>query len=188
VIHTHTHPLCSPKEHEGSSTMKHVHLHPFRSRNDEGLPQRSTPHTRSLRSPNEHKESSSTTHAHLSPIIFHHLGDLSTIIDYTHSHIPELDLNSTPPPPPHGSPATHSEEVLKTNGGRARAVVVSSGCANAVTGKQGLEDAWAMVRETDALLPPSLSPSPPKNKTLVMSTGVIGQTLPISKIITGIRS
>ena len=86
------------------------------------------------------------------------------------------------------APVLVSEEVLKTNGGRARAIVVSSGCANAVTGKQGLEDAWAMVRETDALLPPSPSPSPPKNETLVMSTGVIGQTLPISKIVTGIRS
>src|SRR5882762_1675005 len=50
------------------------------------------------------------------------------------------------------SPVLVSGEVLERGGGRARAVVVNSGCANAVTGKKGLEDAWSMVRETDALL------------------------------------
>lgn len=44
-----------------------------------------------------------------------------------------------------------------------------------------------MVRETDALLPASIS-STAENHTLVMSTGVIGQNLPISKIVQGIRS
>ncbi|KAI9062617.1 arginine biosynthesis bifunctional protein ARG7 [Trametes sanguinea] len=82
------------------------------------------------------------------------------------------------------APVIVSQEVLQRTGGRARAVVVNSGCANAVTGKQGMEDAWAMVRETDSLLP-----NPPSSsETLVMSTGVIGQTLPISKILAGIRA
>jgi len=49
-----------------------------------------------------------------------------------------------------------------------------------------MDDAWTMVKETDALLPPSASK--PENETLVMSTGVIGQNLPISKIVAGIRS
>ncbi|KAJ6581322.1 arginine biosynthesis bifunctional protein ARG7 [Mycena capillaripes] len=84
------------------------------------------------------------------------------------------------------APVVVSDQILTQNGGRARAVVVNSGCANAVTGRQGLEDAWAMVRETDALLPPSASTA--ENHTLVMSTGVIGQNLPISKIVEGIRS
>ncbi|KAJ6518620.1 hypothetical protein C8R45DRAFT_948712 [Mycena sanguinolenta] len=84
------------------------------------------------------------------------------------------------------APVVVSDQILSENGGRARAVVVNSGCANAVTGRQGMEDAWAMVRETDALLPPSTSIA--KNHTLVMSTGVIGQNLPISKIVDGIRS
>ncbi|KAJ7634157.1 hypothetical protein DFH06DRAFT_1221251 [Mycena polygramma] len=84
------------------------------------------------------------------------------------------------------APVVVSDQILTQNGGRARAVVVNSGCANAVTGRQGLEDAWAMVRETDALLPPSASTA--ENHTLVMSTGVIGQNLPISKIVQGIRS
>ncbi|KAJ7180505.1 ArgJ family-domain-containing protein [Mycena filopes] len=84
------------------------------------------------------------------------------------------------------APVVVSEHILTQNRGRARAVVVNSGCANAVTGRQGMDDAWAMVRETDALLPPSTSLA--ENHTLVMSTGVIGQTLPISKIVAGIRS
>lgn len=83
------------------------------------------------------------------------------------------------------APVLVSEQVLKQNGGRARAVVVNSGCANAVTGRQGMEDAWAMVNETDSLLPKNSESGP---QTLVMSTGVIGQNLPISKIISGIRS
>ncbi|KAK0220949.1 hypothetical protein EDD85DRAFT_268051 [Armillaria nabsnona] len=83
------------------------------------------------------------------------------------------------------APVVVSQEVLNKNGGRARAVVVNSGCANAVTGKQGLEDAWTMVKETDSLL--SSDPAL-KNSTLVLSTGVIGQNLPISKIVSAIRS
>ena len=46
------------------------------------------------------------------------------------------------------APVIVSNEILKRNGGYARAVVVNSGCANAVTRKQGLDDAWAMVKET----------------------------------------
>ncbi|KAJ7623367.1 hypothetical protein FB45DRAFT_102905 [Roridomyces roridus] len=84
------------------------------------------------------------------------------------------------------APVVVSDQIITQNGGRARAVVVNSGCANAVTGRQGLEDAWAMVKETDALLPPSASTD--EHHTLVMSTGVIGQTLPIAKITAGIRS
>ncbi|KAF8160017.1 hypothetical protein B0H34DRAFT_426378 [Crassisporium funariophilum] len=84
------------------------------------------------------------------------------------------------------APVLVSEEVLKRSGGYARAVVVNSGCANAVTGKQGMDDAWTMVKETDALLPPSSSGF--NHETLVMSTGVIGQNLPIGKIVAGIRS
>jgi glutamate N-acetyltransferase/amino-acid N-acetyltransferase len=84
------------------------------------------------------------------------------------------------------APVTVSKDVLRRTAGRARALVVNSGCANAVTGRQGLADAWATVRATDALLtaPPA---SPPDSETLVMSTGVIGQPLPIFKILTALR-
>jgi glutamate N-acetyltransferase / amino-acid N-acetyltransferase len=82
------------------------------------------------------------------------------------------------------APVLISEAVLRLSDGRIRALVVNSGCANAVTGEQGLEDAWSMIRNTDRLL----SPPPPTPSTLVMSTGVIGQKLPISKIIAAISS
>jgi glutamate N-acetyltransferase/amino-acid N-acetyltransferase len=89
------------------------------------------------------------------------------------------------------APVTVCKDVLRQTSGRARALVVNSGCANAVTGRQGLADAWAMARATDALLAPSpspsSSPSASSSETLVMSTGVIGQTLPISKILTALR-
>ncbi|KAI0314597.1 Arginine biosynthesis bifunctional protein ArgJ beta chain [Amylostereum chailletii] len=82
------------------------------------------------------------------------------------------------------APVVVSEEILAQTTGRARALVVNSGCANAVTGAQGMKDARAMVSEADALLPePSSSP-----RSLVMSTGVIGQTLPIERIVSGIRA
>ncbi|KAG6915173.1 hypothetical protein DXG01_012927 [Tephrocybe rancida] len=84
------------------------------------------------------------------------------------------------------APVLVSDKVLTSNGGRARGIVVNSGCANAVTGQQGLKDAWAMVRATDALLP-SRSDKP-EHETLVMSTGVIGQNLPIAKILEGINT
>jgi len=85
------------------------------------------------------------------------------------------------------APVIVSEQILANNLGRARAVVVNSGCANAVTGAQGIEDAWAMARETDDLLCPDAR-SETTSETLVMSTGVIGQNLPISKILSAIRS
>jgi glutamate N-acetyltransferase/amino-acid N-acetyltransferase len=87
------------------------------------------------------------------------------------------------------APVTVSKDVLSQTLGRARALVVNSGCANAVTGRQGLADAWAMARATDALLTPSPYPlsSSSSSETLVMSTGVIGQPLPISKILAALR-
>jgi glutamate N-acetyltransferase/amino-acid N-acetyltransferase len=95
------------------------------------------------------------------------------------------------------APVTVSKAVLEQTAGRARALVVNSGCANAVTGRQGLSDAWAMARATDALFAPSSSShssshassssSTSSSETLVMSTGVIGQPLPISKILTALR-
>ncbi|GKZ62662.1 hypothetical protein AnigIFM60653_011691 [Aspergillus niger] len=76
------------------------------------------------------------------------------------------------------APVQASKNTLKaTQGEGIRSVVINSGCANAVTGKGGLEDAVSMgdkVDECNGLAQPS---------TLVMSTGVIGQRLPISKIL-----
>ncbi|WWC62509.1 arginine biosynthesis bifunctional protein ArgJ, mitochondrial [Kwoniella dejecticola CBS 10117] len=81
------------------------------------------------------------------------------------------------------APVTVTSELLRTANGRARGFIVNSGCANAVTGKKGLEDAWSMSNKTTSLLKPSSGTGNEKEGTLVMSTGVIGQHLPISKIL-----
>lgn len=72
------------------------------------------------------------------------------------------------------APVTVSREMLKrrSNNG-VRGVIVNSGCANAVTGKGGMEDAESMGAEADKCFP-----TPGDNhggSTIVMSTGVIGQ-------------
>jgi len=65
--------------------------------------------------------------------------------------------------------------------GRARALVVNSGCANAFTGEQGLADA-AEVAELAA----EAMGLPPED-VLAASTGVIGPPLPMKLIRTGIE-
>jgi len=60
--------------------------------------------------------------------------------------------------------------------GRAQAIAVNSGCANACTGEQGLIDALAMANLAAAKL--GISPE----EVLVASTGVIGVSLPMDKI------
>ncbi|KAL7267440.1 Arginine biosynthesis bifunctional protein ArgJ, mitochondrial [Rhizina undulata] len=79
------------------------------------------------------------------------------------------------------APVLVSREMLdKRNGQGIRGLVANSGCANAVTGKGGVEDALAMGSEVDRLV------GEEERSTVVMSTGVIGQRLPIQKILTGI--
>lgn len=84
------------------------------------------------------------------------------------------------------APVVVSKEVLAGGGGIARGLVVNSGCANAVTGTQGLKDARAMSDQLDSFLAGSTSSS--ATGTLVMSTGVIGQLLPIKRILSGITA
>ena len=64
--------------------------------------------------------------------------------------------------------------------GRARAVVVNSGNANACTGAQGMDDARAMAAATARAL--GIAP----DEVVVCSTGVIGKPLPIEAIERGI--
>ncbi|KAH9843292.1 hypothetical protein Tdes44962_MAKER07549 [Teratosphaeria destructans] len=85
------------------------------------------------------------------------------------------------------APVIVSRRTLAANvqaGQGFRGVIVNSGCANAVTGRLGLQHAEVMAREADKCMgfgdPDQLS------QTFVMSTGVIGQNLPISKIIDAI--
>ncbi|KAL5492417.1 ECM42 [Sanghuangporus weigelae] len=91
------------------------------------------------------------------------------------------------------APVLVSQAVLEQTRGRVRSVVVNSGCANAVTGKKGLEDAWEMVKAADSVGNKVVGTESVGEKgsgpsSLAMSTGVIGQLLPINKIITGVQS
>lgn len=82
------------------------------------------------------------------------------------------------------APVLLSKEMLDADGENMTGVVVNSGCANAVTGKEGYEDAVAMSKAADQLFASEYNEDQPK--TLVMSTGVIGQRLPIDKITSNI--
>ncbi|MBI4888930.1 MAG: bifunctional glutamate N-acetyltransferase/amino-acid acetyltransferase ArgJ [Acidobacteria bacterium] len=79
------------------------------------------------------------------------------------------------------APVTVSRHHVERTGGAARAVVANSGCANACTGETGLLHARRMAEETAAAL--GCAPE----QVLVASTGVIGVTLPIDRVVSGIR-
>ena len=78
------------------------------------------------------------------------------------------------------APVLVSHEHLLKSGGRARAVVVNSGCANACTGVDGLAHARAMADLTARAVGCSAS------DVLVSSTGVIGVKLDMVKVEAGI--
>ena len=78
------------------------------------------------------------------------------------------------------APVLVSQEHLAASGGRARAVVTNSGCANACTGPQGLADA----REMTVLAALGIGCDP--RDVLVASTGVIGVNLKMPALRTGI--
>ena len=74
-------------------------------------------------------------------------------------------------------PVELGRATLSANGGRAAAVMVNSGNANAGTGAAGLKDAEAMANAAaDAL---HIGPS----EVLVCSTGIIGTPLPMEPIL-----
>ena len=70
--------------------------------------------------------------------------------------------------------------VERVKKGRAQAVVVNSGNANACTGKQGLADARAMATEVERALRLK------SGSVLVGSTGRIGLNLPMENVRRGI--
>lgn len=79
------------------------------------------------------------------------------------------------------APVQVSSRIIKEKEGNGiNSLVINSGNANAVTGLKGIQDAEAMVNITDSVLENE------KNSTLVMSTGVIGNNLPIDNILSGI--
>ncbi|HET7817287.1 MAG TPA: bifunctional glutamate N-acetyltransferase/amino-acid acetyltransferase ArgJ [Sphingomicrobium sp.] len=74
-------------------------------------------------------------------------------------------------------PVELGRKTLAANGGRATAVIVNSGNANAGTGKAGYKDAQAMAHAAgDAL-------GVDGSQVLVCSTGIIGTPLPMEPIL-----
>jgi glutamate N-acetyltransferase/amino-acid N-acetyltransferase len=78
------------------------------------------------------------------------------------------------------APVLLSRDHLRRSGGRAAAVVINSGCANACTGAEGEKVAAAMAGATARAL--SIAPE----HALVASTGVIGVALDSGKVTRGI--
>jgi len=80
------------------------------------------------------------------------------------------------------APVQYDRSLIEHNSAALRGVVINSGCANAVTGTQGLQNtiATASAVETALVLP--------KNSMFVMSTGVIGQQLPMEHLLPGITT
>src|SRR5438067_11653392 len=75
-------------------------------------------------------------------------------------------------------PVELGRATLKANGGRAAAVIVNSGNANAGTGAAGYKDAQLMANATAEALHTASS------DVLVCSTGIIGTPLPMEPILT----
>ncbi|MGE0394126.1 MAG: bifunctional glutamate N-acetyltransferase/amino-acid acetyltransferase ArgJ [Vicinamibacterales bacterium] len=78
------------------------------------------------------------------------------------------------------APVLLDQAHLKQSGGRVRAIVVNSGCANACTGDQGTADAAEMASLVGAAL------GCPPEQVMVCSTGVIGVNLKMDALRTGI--
>jgi glutamate N-acetyltransferase/amino-acid N-acetyltransferase len=79
------------------------------------------------------------------------------------------------------APVRLSQEHLRASSGRARAVVSTSGSANAATGPAGEADQQAIVEHLAAVL------HVPGDRVLCMSTGVIGTRLPVDLVATGVE-
>lgn len=80
------------------------------------------------------------------------------------------------------APVLLDQELLRANPAGMRALVVNSGCANACTGRQGLENA----RATGQVVADKLGCD--AGAVLVMSTGVIGVQLPMDRIRDGVAA
>jgi len=80
------------------------------------------------------------------------------------------------------APVKYDRTLLSAHNTIAQALVINSGCANACTGERGMQDA----RETARLAAEGLNVPP--EAVWVMSTGVIGQHLPMDNIRHGVAS
>lgn len=75
------------------------------------------------------------------------------------------------------APVVLDRRHLREGGGRCRAILVNSGCANAATGPAGMQDAEAIVAEV------ARGCGIPPVEVQVNSTGVIGVRLPLERML-----
>jgi glutamate N-acetyltransferase / amino-acid N-acetyltransferase len=80
------------------------------------------------------------------------------------------------------APVLLSRKHLRASGGRVRAVLLNSGCANACTGTSGVRDALLSAECLASHL--EIDPA----QVVVASTGVIGAALPMRKLLKGISA
>jgi glutamate N-acetyltransferase/amino-acid N-acetyltransferase len=80
------------------------------------------------------------------------------------------------------APVIYDQEILATNASAIRAVIVNAGNANACTGPQGAANCRAMAEMTAERL------GCRADQVLVLSTGVIGRQLDMTKVAQGIAS
>lgn len=80
------------------------------------------------------------------------------------------------------APVLFDQALLARSNSTLQAVVINAGIANACTGEQGLRDAEAMARLAAEAL------DLPGDRVFVMSTGVIGQGLPMDNVAAGIAA
>ena len=81
------------------------------------------------------------------------------------------------------APVTWTRQVVK--GGRVRAVVLNSGGANACTGPAGFQDTHATAEHLAAAIE-ALSDEVGAGEIAVCSTGLIGERLPMDKLLPGV--
>jgi glutamate N-acetyltransferase/amino-acid N-acetyltransferase len=74
------------------------------------------------------------------------------------------------------APVVLAKQAIKKSGGSVKAVVVNAGCANAVTGKEGMDAAKRVQKRAAALLRCD------ESEIFLASTGVIGVVLPDKKV------
>jgi glutamate N-acetyltransferase/amino-acid N-acetyltransferase len=80
------------------------------------------------------------------------------------------------------APVMLSREHLQRSASSMRAIICNSGNANAATGEKGMDDALAMAEAVAREL--AIRPE----EVLVASTGVIGQLLPMERVLGGISA
>jgi glutamate N-acetyltransferase/amino-acid N-acetyltransferase len=80
------------------------------------------------------------------------------------------------------APVLYDREVLSTSAERMRAVIANAGCANACTGDEGKVNARRMAQLAADMIGASA------DQVLVLSTGVIGRQLDMTKVAAGIAS